>query len=133
MHALYMRVLETDMGGLDRDELLSELEAEGFTQRVSELALKRLSRSRHFLGGTKRVSVPVPEIPGAKIMTVTVVRVARGGATVTLDGEFEAQLEPSNYGGPRELIKKGASFRALCEVYQASGELNVNIRQVVGT
>jgi hypothetical protein len=66
-------------------------------------------------------------------MTVTVVRVARGGATVTLDGEFEARLEPSNYGGPRERIKKGASFRALCEVYQASGELNVNIRQVVGT
>jgi hypothetical protein len=49
-----------------------------------------------------------------------------------LDGKLEARLEPSNYDGPRELIKRGTTFRALCEAYWSSGELNVNIRQVVG-
>jgi Fanconi anemia group M protein len=132
MQALYMRVLETDMKGLSSEELISDLESDGFSRRVSELALKRLTTSRRLSGGIKKVSVPIQEIPGAKVMTVTVLKIALGVALVMLDGSFEARLESSNYDGPRELIKKGSSFRALCELYESSGELNVNIRQVVG-
>ena len=132
MQALYMRVLESDMKGLGKEELISELESEGFSRRISELALKRLTRSKRVLGGLEKVSVPIQEIQGAKVMTVTVVKIALGGALVVLDGNFEARLEASNYDGPRELIKKGSSFRALCELYESSGELNVNVRQVVG-
>ena len=121
------------MKGLSREELISELETDGFSRRVCELALKRLTRSKRlFSGGLKKVSVPIQEIPGAKVMTVTVVKIALGGAMVMLDGNFEVRLESSNYDGPRELINRGSSFRALCELYESSGELNVNVRQVVG-
>jgi hypothetical protein len=80
MHALYMRVLETDAGLLDRKELLSELGGEGFSPRVSELALKRLTRAGRILGGPKRVSVPIQEIVGAKIIAVTLCGSRREGA-----------------------------------------------------
>jgi Fanconi anemia group M protein len=132
MQALYFRVLETDMEGLREDQLRSELEQEGFSRTVVELALKRMAKSKRVELGLGRVGIPVEEIPGSGLMVVKVERVSQGMAIVVLDGNWEARLEPSNYDGPRELIKKGSSFRAVCELYKSEGVLHVNIRQVVG-
>jgi hypothetical protein len=57
--------------------------------------------------------------------------VALGGANVVVDGKWSAWLESANYAGPRELMKKGKRFKALCELYNSAGVLNVNIRQVI--
>ncbi len=65
-------------------------------------------------------------------MTVTVVKIALGGAQVMPDGSFEVRLESSNYDGPRGLSRKDSSLMARCELCESSARLNVNVRQVVG-
>jgi Fanconi anemia group M protein len=64
-------------------------------------------------------------------MMIEVEKVLEGGAIVSIDDKWHARLEATNYNGPRELIKKGKKFKALCELYQSSGTLNLNVRQVV--
>ena len=64
-------------------------------------------------------------------MTVEVEKVMQGSAVVVIDDRWHARLEAANYGGPRELMKKGRRFKALCELYRSDGVLNLNVRQVV--
>ena len=64
-------------------------------------------------------------------MSIEVEKIASGHAVVWVDGKWRARLLPENYAGPRELIKKGRSFEALCSFYDDAGTLCVNVRQVV--
>ena len=64
-------------------------------------------------------------------MSIEVEKIVSGHAVVWVDGKWRATLLPENYTGPRELIKKGRSFQALCSLYDDAGTLNVNVRQVV--
>ena len=66
-------------------------------------------------------------------MSIEVEKIASGHAVVWVDGKWRARLLPENYSGPRELIKKGRSFEALCSLYDDAGTLCVNVRQVVRT
>jgi hypothetical protein len=73
----------------------------------------------------------VKEIPGVRSMSIEVEKVAQGGANVVVDDRWPAWLESTNFDGPRELMKKGKRFKALCELYDSAGVLNVNIRQII--
>jgi len=48
-----------------------------------------------------------------------------------VSGKWRAKLSPEDYEGPRDLIRKGARFRALCRLYHDSGVLCVGVRRVV--
>ncbi|MGA2664434.1 MAG: helicase-related protein [Nitrososphaerales archaeon] len=142
--ALYMKILEHGTEGIDNDALYSEVEDEyGYPREVAKAALDRLLKAKRVAAanGARRLapsppapsrsSIPPREIPGASRMTIEVEKVASGQAFVLIDGSSRARLLPQNYAGPRELIKKGMTFVALCSLYEDEGTLCVNVRQVV--
>lgn len=138
-HDVYMRILQ-EVGGVGFDEelLYSEMESEGYSRQVVAAALQRLVKGRLFSpssssdqGKKNKVTLAVKDIPGARLMSIDVEKVLQGSAIVVIDDRWHARLEAANYNGPRELIRKGKRFKALCELYDSSGVLNVNVRQVV--
>ncbi len=142
--ALYMKVLEKGTVGIDNEVLYSEMEEEyGFPREVVKVAMDRLAKAKHIAAASpgsqgRRLSPPrhsssvlVKEIPGTRRMSIEVEKIASGHAVVWVDGKWRARLIPENYAGPRELIKKGRSFDALCSLYDDAGTLCVNVRQVV--
>jgi hypothetical protein len=131
VHHIYMRMLQEGEGGFDEALLYSEMGAQGLPRPVVAAALRRLLKGRYLSNPRDRVSLAVKNIPGTRQMSIEVQKVAQGGANVVVDDKWFAWLESANYAGPRELIKKGKRFKALCELYDSAGVLNVNIRQVV--
>ena len=133
VHDIYMRMLQEGARGFDEKLLYSEMEETGgYSRQVVTAALRKLLRRRLFSSSSDdRLSIAVTDIPGASLMDVEVEKVQQGGAVVVLNDKWRARLEAANYNGPRDLIKKGKSFKAICELYDSSGTLNVNVRQVV--
>ena len=157
--AIYMRILESGMVGLDEDALYAELleQEEGFQRSVVKAALHRLVKRNYLsssggndskgdkIGGRGRdydrenrqqrvVTLPTTkEIPGAKLMEIEVEKVMQGHAIVLIDETWHARLHASDYVGPRQLIKKRSRFRALCELYHSNDVLCVKVRKVVQT
>lgn len=138
VHDVYMRILQEGAKGFDEELLYSEMEEEneGYSRQVVAAALQKLVKGRYFSPSSSpkhndKLSIAVKNIPGARLMNVEVEKVLQGGAVVVLDDKWHARLEATNYSGPRDLIKKGKSFKAVCELYDSSGVLNVNVRQVV--
>jgi Fanconi anemia group M protein len=132
---VYMSVLDERSGGLDENLLCDEMEELGYSRSVVLAAIQSLLKRRYIFStqskeGT-RLSIALKNIPDARVMIVEVKKVLQGGAIVIIDGEREAVLEAANYSGPRELMKKGRRFRALCELYSTPEALNLNVRQVL--
>jgi hypothetical protein len=131
VHDVYMRMLQEGAEGFDEELLYSEMEGQGLPRPVVAAALRKLLKGRYLSNPKDRVSLAAKDIPGAKQMSIEVERVAQGGANVLVNGKWSAWLESTNYDGPRELMKKGKRFKALCELYNSAGVLNVNVRQVI--
>ena len=128
----YLRILEAGFAGMSDDDLCAELEREGYRREVVKLALGRLAKARHIASAQGVSAVPVRKIPGTRKMQITIEKLAAGHAVALVDGELTAKLLPENYQGPRELIRKGSRFEALCSLYDESGGgLCVTVRQVV--
>ncbi|MDG6906018.1 MAG: hypothetical protein JRN20_09570, partial [Nitrososphaerota archaeon] len=154
--AIYMRILESGMVGLDEDTLYADLleQDEGFEASVVKAALRKLVK-RDYLSssggvdskisgreidhdqeGRQQRVVTLPttkEIPGSKLMEIEVEKVMQGHAIVLIDETWHARLHASDYVGPRQLIKKRSRFRALCELYHSNDVLCVKVRKVVQT
>jgi ERCC4-related helicase len=131
VHDVYMMMLQEGAAGFDETLLYSEMAAQGVPRPVVTAALRRLVGGRYLSNPKDRVSLAVKEIPGVRSMSIEVEKVAQGGANVVVDDRWPAWLESTNFDGPRELMKKGKRFKALCELYDSAGVLNVNIRQVI--
>jgi ERCC4-related helicase len=139
-HDVYMRILQNEAEGfVDEDLLYSEMEEEkGYSREVVSAALQKLVKAKRLApprprtaSAEKKLSVAIQDIPGARPMMIEVEKLIEGGAIVIIDDKWHARLEASNYNGPRQLIKKGKKFKALCELYHSSDTLNLNVRQVV--
>jgi Fanconi anemia group M protein len=134
-HDLYMRVLDEAGGSVDEELLYDETEELGYSRSVVFAAMQGLLKRRYLVSTPSKegtmVSLALKNIPDAMLMTVEVKKVLLGGALVIIDGEREAMLDAANYSGPRELIKKGRRFKALCELYSTPEALNLNVRQVL--
>jgi Fanconi anemia group M protein len=74
--------------------------------------------------------VPFKNIPGTKLLNIEVERVLEGHALVIVNGKWYAKLYSGDYEGPRYLIKKGSSFKALGALYRSNGFLCVKVRHV---
>jgi ERCC4-related helicase len=131
VHEVYARMLQEGEEGFDEALLYSEMGNQGLPKPAVAAALRVLLKGRYLSKPGDRVSLVVKDVPGARPMSIEVEKVALGGADVVVDDKWSAWLESANYAGPRELMKKGKRFRALCELYDSAGVLNVNIRQVI--
>ncbi|MGB9622405.1 MAG: helicase-related protein, partial [Candidatus Bathyarchaeia archaeon] len=128
---IYFKILERGVLGLNDEELYYEMEKEGFNKGIVKAALSKLVKRRYVASENNISAIPLKSIPGAKMMDIMIEKVMAGQAVVWVNGKWRARLLPENYNGPRELIRKGSSFKALCELYHDSGVLCVKVRQVV--
>ncbi|MDA4113611.1 MAG: helicase-related protein [Thaumarchaeota archaeon] len=128
---VYLRILEMGDIGVSDEALYREFDEEGYSPEVVRLALGRLAKAKHIASSKGKSSIPARAIPGAQRMSIEVERLVAGHAIVWVDEKWRAKLLPENYGGPRELIKKGSKFEAVCSLYDEAGTLCVNVRQVV--
>lgn len=128
---LYLKILERGAAKIEDEELYGEMELEGFSRSVVKAALAKLVKKRYLAEEEDRVTIPIKEIPGAKLMKITVEKILPRQAVVWIDDKWRARLLPENYNGPHQLIRRGSTFQALCELYRDSGILHVKVRQVV--
>lgn len=128
---VYLRILEVGYAGVSDEELYRELEEEGYSRSIIKLALDRLAKAKHIASSRGVAAVPARSIPGTRRMEIEIEKLVSGHAVAWIEGKWRAKLLPENYEGPRELIKKGSRFEALCSLYDESGVLCVTVRQVV--
>ena len=141
--SIYMKVLEGGTAGTADKALYREMEEEGFSREVVRAAMARLVGAKHVAEAPKAregtpsavpsvISIPQKDIPGTRLMSIEVERVEPGRVLVQVDGRWMASLLPENYDGPRELLKRGRSFEALCYLYHdEGGALLLRVRRVV--
>ncbi len=128
---IYFKILEKGVLGLNDEELYHEMEKEGFNKGIVKAALSKLIKKRYVANKNNISAIQMKSVPGAKIMDIEIEKVIAGQAVVWVNSKWRARLLPENYYGPKELIRKGSSFKALCELYHDSGVLCVKVRQVI--
>jgi hypothetical protein len=116
--AVYMKILRYGALGIDNETLCAEMEEEGCPPAAVKGAVKKLLKPKHVSDtqGTS-ASIRFKEIPGTRKMRVEAEEVVPGHAVVWVGGRWRARLLPENHVGPKELIKKGMRFNALCSLY----------------
>ena len=90
-------------------------------------------REKHVKASSGRSAVSLRNIPTAISRDIQIEKVMQGHAVAWVDEKWRARLTAENYDGPRDLIRKGSKFRALCDLYHEGDILCVRVRQVVQT
>jgi Fanconi anemia group M protein len=75
------------------------------------------------------VSAAKPKL--GKVYEIEVEKIYPGSAVVLVNDKWKARLEPSDFEGPVNLIKKNSRFKAIAELYKMSGVLHVRVRDIV--
>ena len=104
-----MPVLKASLGTLMKEGLVSEA---GMGRYAVASALKNVGR---------------------KTYEIQVEKIYPGVAVVRVNDKWRARLEPYEYNGPRNLIKKNSRFRAVAELYRMDGKLCIRIKEVTQT
>lgn len=129
--ALYLKLLEYG-GRASSKALLSDLEIEGYADVVSEAAINKLLKEGKVLAN-ERGELEVAKTSKGREYQVSVERILPGQAVVLVDGKWRARLTPEDYQGPRSILRKDASFRAVGRLYRLGGVLCLRVHQVTGT
>jgi Fanconi anemia group M protein len=82
------------------------------------------------LGRFVPAGVGVARLPGLRTHLFEVEKVLAGRAVLVVDGKWRSVLVPQEYTGPRDLIKRGARFQAMAELYRYEGKLHARIHAV---
>jgi len=128
--ALYMKLLEYG-GRASARALLSDLEIEGHADAVSDAAIKKLLKDGRVIA-TEPGQLEIAKTGVGRDYGVSVERILHGHAVVVVNGKWRARLTPDDYRGPRSVLRKGASFRAIGKLYRLNGVLCIRIDQVTG-
>ncbi|MCI4438829.1 DEAD/DEAH box helicase family protein, partial [archaeon] len=128
---IYREVLRSGTSGINIDKIKDKLEEEGLNKEVAEKVVKSLNKSGILKRHNDVVKVPYKNIPNAKLFNIEVEKVLEGHAIVIVNDKWYAKLYAEDYEGPRYLIKKGSSFKALGELYRSNNSLCVKVRHVV--
>ncbi|MGB9758917.1 MAG: helicase-related protein [Thermoproteota archaeon] len=128
---VYREVLRSGASGISIDKIKDKLEEEGMSKEVVEKVVKSLNKSGILKRYDDVVKVPYKNIPNAKLFSIEVEKVLEGHAIVIVNDKWYAKLYAEDYEGPRYLIKKGSSFKALGELYRSNNSLCVKVRHVV--
>lgn len=99
---------------------------------LTDAALKMLKKLKKIkiIGRKVIISDNVAKIRG-HIYNIEIEKVVMGKALVLVNGEWHARLHHYDYGGPRELIRKGREFKAIGELYHDDDNLNIRVKQIL--
>ncbi len=129
---LYLKLLERGREGATINQILSDMEFEATpanTLRASIDILIKKGLITEVAPGRYAVSSAVKQT-GRRVYEIMVERIYPGSAVVRIDGRWRARLDPYDYKGPRELIKKNSRFKAAAELYRMNGRLCIRIKEV---
>jgi len=130
---IYMRLLEAGEDGMSLDEIISEMDLSGVTPQIARAALSMLMRGE-LIAEVKRgryaPAAAAKRKPGSSY-EVRIEKIHQNSAVVVVNEEWRARLEPHDYNGPRDLIKKNSRFRAIAELYKMNGTLHIRIKDVI--
>ena len=104
----------------------------GVNGELTDAALKMLEKLKKIkiIGRKVIISDNVAKIRG-QIYKIVIEKVVMGKALVLVNGEWHARLHHYDYGGPRELIRKGREFKAIGELYHDDDNLNIRVKQIL--
>jgi Fanconi anemia group M protein len=127
---IYLKLLEKGIAGADIDQLASEMETEGMTISTLRSAIGKLIKegfvtkrnSGRYVATSTNLAVETHEVKIDKIIP--------GSAVVIVDGKWRARLMPTEFHGPRALIKKDSKFRASAQLYRVEGTLCIKVKGV---
>ncbi len=128
-----MRLLEAGAEGMTLKEIAQEMEAEGVTPQIVKAALSILMKNEAAAEVKRGKYAPTSSVkrkPGGSY-EILVEKICPGSAVVTVNDKWRARLEPQDYNGPRNLIKKNSRFIAIAELYKMNGTLHIKIKDVI--
>ncbi len=129
---IYMRLLEAGKEGIKLEEIGSLMEEEGISQQVIIPALKKLVKSKKVVdaGNGSFVTSSAARTANSRLHEIEIERIFPGSAVVRIDGKWRARLEPSEFNGPRNMIKRGSRFLAAIDLYRLEGVLRIRVKEV---
>jgi len=128
--ALYLKLLEYG-GRASAKALLSDLEIEGYADVVSEAAINKLLKDGKVIAnGSGKLEIAKTGV--GRDYEVSVERILPGHAVVLVDKKWRARLTPEDYQGPRSVLRKDTTFRAVGQLYRLNGVLCIRIDHVKG-
>jgi len=129
---IYMKLLEGGSEGATLDQLTSEMEFEGASPQAVKAALGLMMKEG--LATEVKLGRYAPtsavKLTGGKVYEVLVEKIYPGSAVVRVNDKWRARLDPYDYDGPRNLIKKNARFTAAADLYRMNGTLCIRIKEV---
>lgn len=125
-------VLSAGKKGLSIEELYTELEEEGRSHAVINAAVDKLQAEGQLRerGGRLFSIGAAAETPTVERHVFEVLKVQLGEAILLVDDRLHAVLTPTDYNGPRELLRKGRRFSAISLLYEDDGVLHAKIYAV---
>jgi ERCC4-related helicase len=116
--------------GLDIRQLSENLTVE---MPVIIEALKQLKKLRRieWLDDSTVIIIDNLTQASGKIYDIYVDKVLQGKALVIVNEKWHVRLNHYDYEGPRNLLKSGAEFKAVGELYHEKGVLSIRVRQIV--
>lgn len=129
----YLRLLEFGFEGATLEQLCMDAELEWASPNVVKAALEKLMGEELIAevkpGRYAVASAAKPKM--GKVYEVEVEKIYPGSAVVMVNDRWRARLEPYDYEGPINLIKRNSRFKAVAELYRMNGVLHIRIRDVV--
>jgi Fanconi anemia group M protein len=129
---LYMKLLERGPEGSTFEQLCSDMELEGASPQAVKAALG-LMKKKELVAEVKLARyAPASAVKstGEKVYEVLVEKIYPGSAVVRVNEKWRARLDPYEYDGPRNLIKKNSTFKAVADLYRMNGTLHIRIKEV---
>jgi Fanconi anemia group M protein len=105
----------------------------GFDNNILVEALKKLEKLKRIKwldDVTIALSDSLKHLPG-EVHDIYIENILSGITLVMIDGKWHARLNHYDYEGPRHLLKKGAEFKAISELYHDEKAFCVRIKQIV--
>lgn len=130
--SLYMKLLERGVSGATLDQLASDIEFEKASPHVVKAALGLIMKEGWVTEPVRNryVATSAVKSAGRKTYEIMVEKIYAGSAVVLVDDKWRARLESQEYGGPRNLIKKNARFKASAKLYRLEGTLCISVNEV---
>ncbi len=129
----YLRLLEFGLEGATLEQLCADVELEWASPNVVKAALGKLMGEELIAevepGRYAVAAAAKPKI--GKIYEVEVEKIYPGSAVVIVNDKWRARLDPYEFDGPINLIKKNSRFKAIAELYRMNGVLHIRVRDVV--
>lgn len=129
--AIYMRLMEAGREGMKIDEIGSLMEEEGLGQEAVMPAIEKLIKAKKVVESNGvYMTASAARTVNSKLHEVEVERIYPGSAVVRIDGKWRARLEPAEFNGPRNMIKRGSRFLASIDLYRVEGVLRIRVKEV---